>query len=182
MSGKFGTKDGFTKLRSGEFRKTLAGKLQRPVDKIRDLNTKFGLRNYTVTIFRTRWSGAVRGRGEESIIFQQDILPTPLVADLGSITEMLTIHGLNEVGTIQISEVSGQFTEDALMGIDPEGFEPLDTDNVFYEIEFMRTDGKPGVKRRFELRGAPTFRPEQFQWLLSLEKINDNRSRTGELR
>lgn len=182
MSNKFSQKGGFTKLQGTEFRRTLASKLQRPVDKIRDLNTKFGLRNYNVTIYRTRWSGAVRGQGEESIIFQQDILPTPLVADLGSLTELITPHGLEESGTIQISEVSGRFTEDFIMGIDPEGFEPLDTDNVFYEVEFPRRDGRPSTKRRFELRGAPTFRPEQFQWFLTLEKIDADRTRLGELR
>ncbi len=182
MSNKFSQKDGFTKLRGTEYRRTLASKLQGPVDKIRDLNTKFGLRNYSVTVFRTRWTGAVRGQGKESIVFQQDILPTPLVADLGSLTELITQHGLDESGTIQISEVSGKYTEDFLMGIDPDGFEPLDTDNVFYEVEFPRKDGRPGTRRRFELRGAPTFRPQEFQWFLTMEKIDADRARLGELR
>ncbi len=181
MSNKFSKKDGFTKFTGTEASKSLAAKLAPVADKLRDLNTKFGRRNYNVTIYRTRWSGRIRGQGKESIIFEQCILPTPALADLGSLTELATLHGLEEAGTIQLSEVSHRFTEDLLMGIDPEGFEPLDTDNVYYEIEFPRPDGRPGVKRRFELRGAPTYRPDQYQWFLSLEKIEDNRFRDGHL-
>ncbi len=182
MSKKFSQKDGFTKFTGTEASNTLAFKLGRVADKIRDLNTVFGRRPYNVTIYRTRWSGAERGHGTESIIFQQDILPTPLLSDLGSLTEIASLHGLDEVGSIQISEVSSfRFNEDVLMGLDPEGFEPLDTDNVFYEIEFPRSDGRPATKRRFELRGAPMYRPDQFQWYLTLEKINNNRTRSGGL-
>lgn len=181
MSNKFSKKDGFTKFTGTEANRTLASKLAPVADKLRDLNTRFGRRNYNVTIFRTRWTGRTRGQGEERIIYQQDILPTPLLADLGSLSELATLHGLDETGTIQLSEVSHRFTEDMLMGIDPEGFEPLDTDNVFYEIEFPRPDGRPGPKRRFELRSAPTYRPDQFQWFLSLEKIEANRFRDGSL-
>ena len=181
MSSKFSKKDGFTKFTGTEANQTLASRLAPVADKLRDLNTRFGRRNYNVTIYRTRWSGRVRGQGEESVIFQQDILPTPALADLGSLTELATLHGLDESGSIQLSEISHRFTEDILMGVDPEGFEPLDTDNVYYEIEFTRPDGRPGAKRRFELRGAPTYRPDQFQWFISLEQIDANRFRDGEL-
>jgi len=181
MSSKFSKKGGFTSIRGADCRNTLAKRLQRPADRLRDLNTKFGLRNYIVTVFRTRWSGNLRGRGQESIIFQEEILPTPLVSDMSSLSEILTPHGLDEFGTIQLSEVSGRYTEDFLMGIDPNGNEPLDTDYVFYEIEFPRCDGRPATKRRFELRNAPNFRPSQFQWYLTLEKIDADRTRAGEL-
>jgi hypothetical protein len=181
VSSKFSKKDGFTKFTGTEASGTLARKLAPVADRIRDLNTRFGRRNYNVTIYRTRWSGRVRGQGKETIIFQQDILPTPALADMGSLTEMLTLHGLDEAGSVQLSEVSARFTEDFLMGIDPEGFEPLDTDNVFYEIEFPRPDGRPGLKRRFELRGAPTYKPDAFQWYLTLDKIDADRFRNGDL-
>jgi len=182
MSNKFSQKDGFTKLAGTEARRTLAQKLIKPADRLRDLNTKFGRRVYSVTLYHTRWTGRVRGQGTESIIFAKDILPTPLIIDMGTLQEVATVHGLDEAGSIQMNEVSGRFTEDMLLGIDSEGREPLDTDNVFFEIEFPRKDGRMGERRRFELRSAPSYVPDQFQWHLTLGKIDENRDRDGNLR
>lgn len=182
MSNKFLTKDGFSVLEGTDAQRTLAQRLVRPADRLRNLYTRFGMRPYRVMIIRTRWSADRRGKGVEELIFQQEILPTPKITDLGTLTEVLNPTGLDEGGTIQVSEISGRFTEDLLIGIDPEGRDPLKTDNVYYEIEFPRLDGKPGTRRRFGIRAAPTYRSDQFQWIVTLEKIDEDRGRQGELR
>jgi hypothetical protein len=178
-SGRSKDKDGFTIVEPGGLGKTLATKLIPVADKIRDLHTVFGGRVYTVSIYRTRWSGGSRGLGDETIIFKQDIRPTPRITDLGTLTQILNPTGLDESGTIQLSEISGRFTEDSLLGIDTEGREPLESDHVFYEIEFV---GRPSVRRRFGLRSAPNYKPYQFQWFITLQKLDEDRARDGSLR
>ena len=178
-SGRTKDADGFTVVEPGGLGKTLANRLIPVADKIRDLHTVFGGRVYTVTIYRTRWSGGRRGLGDETLIFQQPIRPTPRITDLGTLTQVLNPTGLDDAGTIQLTEISGRFTEDSLLGIDSEGREPLETDHVFYEIEFV---GRPSVRRRFEIRSTPSYKPYQFQWQITLQKTDEDRARDGSLR
>lgn len=182
MASKFSQKDGFTRVGPGGLKRTLAQKLIRPVDKIRDLHTKLGGRIYMVTIFRTRWSGGRRGVGEETVVFELEILPTPKLVDMSTLTEVINPTGLDETGQVLVTQISGRFTEDLLLGFDPEGNEPLDSDNVFYEIEFPRLDGRSSVRRRFKIRQAPSYKPYGMEWQVTLKKVDQDRSRRGELR
>jgi hypothetical protein len=109
-----------------------------------------------------------------------DILPTPLVQDLSTLTEIVQPVGLDEVGSILVSEVSGRFTDEELRFAAPDGSPPGPDEEVFYEIEFPRPDGKPGDRRRFYLRAAPFYDSTSFTWRLRLEKAHEDRDRRGD--
>lgn len=182
MSKKFQTKDGFTLLDPNSYKDTLARKLIPVADRIRDLHTRFGGRNYLVRIIKTCWSGGRRGIGKEEIVFIEEILPTPRVLDLGTLQEIVTPVGLNEVNAIQIDQISGRYSDEFLLGVDKNNNEPAPNENVFYEVEFPRVDGRPTRKLRFHISSAPDFRPYGFQWSITLEKADEDRDTTGELR
>jgi hypothetical protein len=151
-------------------------------DSMRDIYTQLGLRTYSVRIIRTGWTGGRRGVGIEFIKEQIDILPTPKISSLDEVVEILQPVGLDEVGAINLSEISGRFTEDDLLGRIPNGI-PLDKDEqIFYEIEFPRADGISGVKRRFIPRSAPYYNASYLQWSVRLEKTREDRGRNGDLR
>ncbi len=149
------------------------------VDCLRDLNTKFGNRPYRVRMIRTRWSTGRRGSGIESVMYERDILPTPLVVDMSSLTEALTAVGINEQGTVQLQEISGRYTEDDLLGTDPHGNPPGPGDSVYYEIQFYGRDGNKNEKRRFTQQSAPFYKASGFQWNITLVSYNENRDRNG---
>lgn len=169
----------FTKMTGKDLAKTLTAKLTPVVDMLRDLRVQFGQRPYSVRIVRTRWSGGRRGIGEEFVSYEQDLLPTPKVADLGSLQEVLGPVGLDEVGGLVLTEISPRYTEDNLRGTDELGNGPEPDEQVYYEVEFPRYDGLDGERRRFVLRTSPTFKPEQFQWEVRLERSHAERTRQG---
>lgn len=172
----------FTDPTTLDLKKTLAQQLIPVADSIRDLYTSFGLRPYKVRIVRTQWSGGVRGRGTPHVASTLDLLPTPLVQDLTTLTEILQPIGLDEVGTIAVSEISGRFTDDQLRLLARDGEQSGPDEEVFYEIEFPQPNGGPSVKRRFFLRGAPYYSAGRFQWSIRLEKTNEDRTRIGDPR
>jgi hypothetical protein len=171
----------FTKLTGSDFGKTLARRFVPLADSLRDLLTKVGLRPYIVRIVRTRWSGPYRGQGQEYVVSETDVLPTPKISDLSGITAIVQPIGLDEIGGIMVSQISGRFTEEELRGLSADGSPPEVTDNVFWEIEFPRPDG-PGERRRFVMRSAPHYYSGRLQWVVRLERANEDRARSGELR
>ncbi len=175
-------KDGFTVVTPGMLGQTLTRKLVPVVDKIRDLHTQFGGRVYNVRIIRTRWDGNRRGIGKECIVSSIDIRPTPRVVDLTTLQEITTPIGLEETGAVNVNQISGRFSEEILLGIDPDLKEPAPDENIFYEIEFPRVDGRPGTRRRFHIRAAPNYDPYGFQSSITLEKADENRGQDGGLR
>lgn len=172
----------FTRPDALSARDSLARRLVCVADELRDLYTSFGLRPYVVRIIRTRWTGGARGLGEEYVTHQREILPTPRISDLSSLTQVLHPIGLDEHGSIQLSEVSGRYTEDELRGLDSDGTPPAEDEQTYYEVEFPRVDSQPGERRRFFLRSAPMYQSDRFQWTLTLERAHEGRDRAGELR
>jgi len=161
---------------------TLARKLIPIVDSIRDLATKFGTRPYKVRVVRARWSSGQRGVGTPVIERALDILPTPLLQDMSGITEIVQSVGLDEIGGVSVSEISGRFTDEELRFCQPDGT-PLGPDEeVWYEIEFPRPDGKPGDLRRFYMNAAPMYFASRMQWTIRLEKAHSDRGRRGDYR
>jgi hypothetical protein len=172
----------FTDPSSLQLNKTLARQLVPLADQLRDMLTQFGLRPYKVRIVRTQWSGGERGIGVPVVVKETDILPTPLLSDLTTLTEIVQPVGLDEIGMVTLSEVSGRFTEDDLMGRDSDGA-PIPADQeFFYEVEFPRLDGLPGVRRRFFPRSAPQYDAGGLQWVVRMEKTHEDRDRAGDPR
>lgn len=171
--------DGFTKVSAGLIRGSLATRLAKVADKARDLNTKLGLRQYTVKVIRTQWTGKKRGLGVEEVVSETDILPTPLVIDVGAIAEQLSPFGRNETGALMIEQISHRYTEDFLLGVDPLGRQPGPDEQVYWEVQFYRPDGQPAERRRMRLAQAPFYNPMKLMWTVTLESTNENRQRDG---
>lgn len=172
-------KDGFTVPTPEHLRSSLAQKLIPAVDKVRDIYTQVGARPYRVRILRTRWSGARRGVGVEQVTHELELLPTPLVVDLQSLSEVLTPVGRYEQGVVQLQYISGRYTEDQLLGVGPNGDQVAPNETVYYEIEFFRRDGTPAEKRRFVVDAAPYYSALKFQWNVSLVSATERRARDG---
>lgn len=163
--------------------RSLVRKLQGPVDKIRDLNTRFGRRPYIVRFIYTGWSGGARGDGQEYLVREEVILPVPLVVDLASLQELVSPVGVENAGSLILTEVSGCYTEEQLRGLSNTDGSPTPADqNFYYEIEFIRPDGVDGVRRRFQVAGTPEEVPDKFQWRVRLDRAQPGRARSGAIR
>lgn len=178
-------KQEFTRVSALQLTASLAHKLIGVADPLRDLYTRFGLRPYEVHLVWTRWSGGKRGLGTEIVEGNPyPILPTPLVSDFTTMTEVSTPIGLDETGEIVVSQITGSLTEDFLRGHTRDG-RPVNADEqLYYEIEFPQPfpTGPDGERRRFVLKGAPMYKADMFQWYLRLEKARQDRARNGDPR
>lgn len=172
-------KDGFTVPTADRLRHSLAQKLIPVVDRARDIQTQLGLRPYRVQIIKTRWSGTTRGRGVEQVVSELEILPTPFVVDMRSLSEVVTAVGVNEEGMVQLQKISGRYSEEMLLGIGSDGNPVAPNENVYYEIEFFRRDGGLSEKRRFVIDSTPTYLAGQVEWQITLVSANENRDRSG---
>ncbi len=186
-------------------RRTLVARLAPTADKIRQLATKLGARPLRVFLVWTVAGGSERGGGEEETLAEIEILPTPFVADLSSLTLNPFAAGKYPVGSVRVSEVSmARFTLDVLRGDrlalpvgatrgrGPIRTAPLETfrSNVsgelleaervsfFYEIVEDGRGDNPPARRRFRLFSEPHPNAESVEWILFLERTHEDRSRT----
>lgn len=168
-----------TVLTPHAYQSTLARRLVPVADRLRNLNTRFGLRPYVVRQVRTRWSGGEQGVGAEVVEDECALLPTPKVESMDGLSEILQPIGLDENGSLRVTEISGSYSEDDLLGL-VDGKDPEEGQQIYYEIEFMQANGAPSVRRRFTLAGAPVYKPDEFQWVVTLAKSISNRERNGD--
>jgi len=171
---------GFTVLRDDQYAKTLAGRLIGPVDLLRDLLTRAGLRPYIVRLVWTRWSEGQRGYGTEEVAREEVLLPTPKIAPLDSLDAQQFSIGAEEIGDIMLEQISARYTEDFILGRNAVGDPIAEDEEFYYEVEFPQENGVfPGIRRRFVLSGAPNRSAGQFQWKVMLRKAVENRQRDG---
>lgn len=171
----------FTTVTSQQASKTLARKFIPLADSLRNMLTKFGLRAYRVTMVRIRWSDGARGAGTPTVELEEVMLPTPKIGSLDGLTEINQPIGLDEQGSIELSQISGRFTEEQLLGLEADGREIDPEVEFFYEVEFFPATATEGShKRRFYPRSAPVYMPGRLQWSLRLEKGNADRERNGD--
>lgn len=170
--------ESFTVQTAQEYSNSLGRIMVGVADSLRDLFTVFGLRPYLVRLVRTRWTGGARNLGEESVINDpEQLLPTPLILDIMTLQPIVSAIGSTEMNAVMLTEVSGCYTEEQLRGIDSDGT-PIPPDQSFYyEVEFLRVDGQPGQKRRFNLNTVPEYAADSFQWRLKLERARPDRVR-----
>lgn len=146
------------------------------VDRIRQIPTMLGARPYRVHLVWVTWTGLRRGEGDEKLVDELEILPTPLVADLTSVTRNPFSAGTLPVGSIMVSEVSaGQYTEDTLRGWKKPSGERLnqEREDFWWEVrEDGRTAGKDPEKRRFRLLGEPFLNAENVEFRCLLERTS----------
>ena len=170
--GKFTTLD-----RSG-FAATLGQKLIPVVDSVRDLATRLGTRPYRVYLVVTKWAEGERGLGVEEVLRVTEILPVPKVASMDGLALQLQTIGIDEIGSVRVSEISGRYTEDQLRGNASDGTPVHADENFYWEIVFLRTDGEQ-PRRRFLPRGLPSYDPTRIQWTASLVRASRDRDRDG---
>ena len=174
----------FTLLTDQTIGSTLVAQLTSVADCIRNIGVKLGARQYKVNLVWTQWSGGERGIGNESVLHEVPLLPTPLVRGLDAVTQTVQSFGLQEVGNLRLSQISPRYNEDFLMGRDvvvTTGF-PLPADVDFHwEIEFLQNTPTSGKQRRFTPANAPSKHPTSFEWVLDLARASSDRDRDGTL-
>lgn len=153
---------------------SFGNKLKRIVDKAQDIETRLGLRVYLVKIIHTCWTGPERGMGAELVVREMTILPVPEVGALSGIRKSQTPIGLDEVGSLQVTRISGRYTEAEVMGAEINGI-PYDPrlGQAYYEIT-MIAPGTPD-RRRFSVNGVPSYKPDDAAWTVSLERAREDR-------
>lgn len=152
------------------------------VDKARDLATRLGVRPYAVRLVSTRWSGGYRGQGVEVLEAAVDILPTPRLVAIDALTRSPSKIGLLEAGIIELQSISGDYTEDQLTGLTDGGQADDPAVQVWWEIEFIRADGGPSLRRRFTPSSAPYYDAAALGWRVQLQFAHEARDGQGALR
>lgn len=190
-------------LRPGAQRKTLAHRLTRVADRLRQLNTRFGLRSQRVFLVWTRWTGDERGEGDERELYRVELLPTPRVSDLSAIALRPWAAGVVQEGTLRVDQISaGAYTFDNLVGrvmpptpamapspregspVDGESSAPVfdDKTDFFWEVhEDSRGDPLPS-RVRFRVFGHPARKEGSLYWTVMLEAQSDENDRFGQSR
>lgn len=150
------------------------------VDAARDLYAQLGSRAYHVLLVRTRWTGGERGVGVEQVVAEAQVLPIPLVADMTALVARLQAVGVEEVGDVRLTEVSGRYTENDLSGLGPSG-EPIPDDEQFYwELHDAEATAAESPRRRFVLARAPSYDATRFEWTVVLRRVAGDRTRAGD--
>ena len=157
---------------------SLAASLAGVADCARNIGVGLGLRPYTVHLVWTRWSGGERHVGQEEVVRQVQILPTPKVTAISDIQAALIAPGTDEQGMVRVSEVSvsGRYNEDLLLGRGTHGADTAPDQNFYWEVRYPQDDGT-SIFRRFVPRGAPERDMERLEWKLDLNRAGEDRDR-----
>lgn len=165
-----------------EAKRTLAARFGPRADRLRQLNTRFGIRPYRVFLIWTLWTGSERGEGDEYEAKRVEILPTPKVSELTAFQLMAFSGGTLPVGSLRVSEISTRFTADTLAGRTfPEGEATVAQPySFFYEVtEDGRADSQP-MRAKCRLASAPFLNGGAVQWTIMLERISEDARRNGQ--
>lgn len=170
-------------LTPAEARHTLAHRLGPRVDRIRQIATKLGIRPYRIFLTWEKWTGKERGEGDMKLVERMEILPTPKVEDLASVSFSLFAIGTFPVGTLRVSRISvASFTYDMLTGHwVPKNHEDKIPEpySFFYEVVEDGRGDDPAVRARYRLLGTPWRHAGGVHWKLLLERISPDLGRDG---
>lgn len=179
-------------LPAAKLGKTVLDKLIPTVAKVRQIATNLGARRYRVFIVRASWSGKTPGEGDLTISQRVEILPTPMVNGLSQLTREAGQGGLHERGGIKVDEIVPRSTTHPTYGMSEDDLlanslsRPLTAAERFWvEIQEDGAVDKPapvaGVfqaiapVRRFRVRGSPELDIENIQYILRLERIEQDK-------
>jgi hypothetical protein len=174
--------DRFTDPSALDLSQTLGQDLIDVADDLRDLFTEFGLRPYEVRVVRERWTGGRRGIGTPIVVREVHLLPTPRLASLEGLQNIVSSVGQVEEGNLLLSEISGRFTEDDLRGMVDDGAAIDEAEEFYFEVKFpARREGGVGAqRRRFYPASAPAYQADAFQWVVVLVRQRGDRRRNGD--
>jgi len=164
-----------------EYRDTLLGSFLDDdcLDELRQIAADFGARPYRVFLVRTLWKGGKRGRGPEQVISETEILPTPKVETMMSVQLQMLDVGVDEQGGMTVSEISPRYTENQLLGRNEDGTEIADNETFSWEISMHRGDSDDQKRRRYNVKGVPSYEPTGLQWKVSLVRSGSDRQTGG---
>ena len=186
----------------GAARGTLAQRLTRRVDRVRQLATKFGARSRRVFLVWVESTGETAGSGYETIRARRELLPTPRVTDATAITRRPMTIGMVADGSIRVDQISaGWYTEDHLRGIkipaeygDPREQRYYPGQQVsgtrdramvrdplvfFYEVVEDGRGDDPPMRRRYKLGASPWRNETSALWGVMLEPMSSDTDRDG---
>jgi hypothetical protein len=182
-------------------KQSLAHRLTRPADRLRQFYTRFGLRSTKVFLVWTKWSGKRRGEGKEEILTRVELLPTPRVTDETAIRRNPRAQGILPEGTLRIDQISaGAYTADNLRGLvipgldatsphDSRGqvvggsnIEPESNDRIdfFYELAEDGRGENPAERDRYRLLGGPDRKEGSLYFAVNIERASEDTDRLGE--
>jgi hypothetical protein len=152
-------------------------------DRARDMESRAGLRPYTVTIVRARASGLrARGDGPTEVTGEWALLPTPKIGDLTGIGDVLDADQLRERGTVLLTEISLRYSESLLMGLGDDGVAIPAGEAVWYEVRYLDGSGRCTLRRRFVRNSAPFADMAQAMWSVVLLRAPWDRDQQGIVR
>lgn len=132
-----------------------------------------GDRAYKVWQVRTRWSGQRRGEGNEIVVSETELIPTPRVDGVGGLDAAMHAVGRDEEGVVYLSEISLTMSEDEVSPLT--GSTPIPVnENCYYEIRFST-----GKRRRFTPTAAPERDSRTVGWRLALIAQDNERNPSG---
>lgn len=172
-------------LTPAQAKQSLAARLAKTVDKVRQVNVRLGFRPYQVFLTWTTWDGAERGEGNQRVVARIPMTPTPVVSDLTALRKQAFSAGRALVGDVRLTEVSANYPLEVLMGkvIPDRGEDQVpEPFHFFYEIVEDGRHCPPGEgdeRKRFSLAAAPFLDAENHQWILVLDKMSGDMERDG---
>lgn len=167
-----------------EAKGTLAHRLAKRVDGIRQIATRLGIRSRRVFLVWTKYDGAERGEGNEYEIGRLEILPTPRISDLTSVAFNPYSGGILPTGSVRVDRISALLTEDQLTGkmlpgAAQSGEELEEPYDFFWElVEDGRGDPNPD-REKFRIVGHPFRKEAAVQWVVVLERISEDNDFNG---
>jgi hypothetical protein len=165
-----------------EARNSLANRLGKTVDRVRQIDARLGNRPYQVFLVWSKWEGDERGDGNQRVICRHELEPTPVVSDLTALQKRPMSVGVTLDGSVRITEVSTSYTADVLAGqtipepVEDQVPQPYD---FFYEIVEDGRHCNPAERKRFRLSTAPFLDAPNQQWILMLQKMSGDMGRDG---
>jgi hypothetical protein len=182
--------------------RTLVHRLGPRVDRIRQLETRFGLRPYRVFLVWTRSQGRDRGDGDTTVVARVEVLPTPRVTDLSAQARRPWSGGMLPEGTVRVDRITTRLTADHLSGliipaelgqgrgrlpgalVGGTELVPAESPQVdfFWEVVEDGRGDDPARRARFRLFAEPFRDAGSVQWVVLLESASDPTDRAGEPR
>jgi len=165
-----------------EAQRSLANRLGSRIDRVRQIATRLGIRPYRVFLVWDKYSGDERGEGVDREAVRREILPTPRVVGLDSISITPFTGGMMQDGSITLELVSVSYTLEQLTGLaipDPNEDHIPQPYAFFYEVyEDGRGESQP-LRSKFRLAAVPQRFPGRVQWNVRLERISVDNARDG---
>lgn len=149
------------------------------VDRARQIMADAGALPHRVFVVLYKWSGGEVKKGEPRLESFLELTPPPEVLGEDGLKRRFTGGGNTLEGSIRLEGISPRYTETDLdvltraLGRDEE---------IFIEVVHDGRDGSNPDRRAFKPIKKPMRRPLDFDWVLELQKSDDDRTRYGNRR